>query len=217
MLTVAAMMFTSCSDSYLQEVNTDDSKASFIEPSAQLTTALLQTYGDFSMMDTYRCYITGFTQHLAGGWNVTNFAGSVYADDNNMSPIWNELYGVGIKNIVDAIAKIAGFRVIFITRVGHNLILFLQHDSIIDSEIEIALSCVDGQHIIKRIIRCAGYRGNFICHSTGSYTVEIFIRADRFRDFCHLKCSKAPIVVFSRLTELIGESLIVNLCLVFFF
>ena len=105
MLTVAAMMFTSCSDSYLQEVNTDDSKASFIEPSAQLTTALLQTYGDFSMMDTYRCYITGFTQHLAGGWNVTNFAGSVYADDSNMSPIWNELYGVGIKNIVDAIAN----------------------------------------------------------------------------------------------------------------
>ena len=53
LLTVAALAFTSCSDSHLQEVNTDDSKASSIEPSAQLTTALLQTYGDFAMMDTY--------------------------------------------------------------------------------------------------------------------------------------------------------------------
>ena len=55
--------FSSCSDSYLEDVNTDDSKASIIDPNAQLTTALLQTYGDFSLMDTYRSYITGFTQY----------------------------------------------------------------------------------------------------------------------------------------------------------
>ena len=70
-LLVAGMTFTSCSDSYFEEVNTDDSKASSIAPSAQLTTALLQTYGDFGLMDTYRSYITGFTQHFAGGWNVS--------------------------------------------------------------------------------------------------------------------------------------------------
>ena len=69
---------SSCSDSYLEDVNTDDSKASIIDPNAQLTTALLQTYGDFSLMDTYRSYITGFTQYYAGGWNVSNNAGAVY-------------------------------------------------------------------------------------------------------------------------------------------
>ena len=34
---------SSCSDSYLEDVNTDDSKAETIDPNAQLTTALLQT------------------------------------------------------------------------------------------------------------------------------------------------------------------------------
>ena len=104
-LLVAGMTFTSCSDSYFEEVNTDDSKASSIAPSAQLTTALLQTYGDFGLMYTYRSYITGFTQHFAGGWNVTNYAGSVHAEDDQMRLIWNQYYAVAIKNLVDAIAN----------------------------------------------------------------------------------------------------------------
>ncbi|MBQ6309879.1 MAG: SusD/RagB family nutrient-binding outer membrane lipoprotein [Prevotella sp.] len=107
MLTVAALIFTSCSDSYMEEKNTDETKASSIDPGAQLTTALLQTYGDFGFMDTYRSYITGFTQHLAGGWNVTNYAGSVHADDDQMRLVWDQLFSVGIKNIVDAIANSA--------------------------------------------------------------------------------------------------------------
>lgn len=61
---------TSCSDDTLSNINTDKTKVSNLDPNAQLTTALLQTYGDFSLMDTYRNYITGFTQHFAGGWNV---------------------------------------------------------------------------------------------------------------------------------------------------
>lgn len=100
-----APALTSCSDSYMEEVNTDETKASQIAPSAQLTTALLQTYGDFGLMDTYRSYITGFTQHFAGGWNVTNYAGSVHADDDQMRLVWDQFYSVGIKNIVDAIAN----------------------------------------------------------------------------------------------------------------
>lgn len=97
--------FTACSDSYMEDLNTDDSKAASIEPSAQLTTALLQTYGDFGLMDTYRSYITGFTQHFAGGWNVSNYAGSVHAQDDQMRLIWDQYYAVAIKNIVDAIAN----------------------------------------------------------------------------------------------------------------
>jgi len=98
---------TACSDSYMAEVNTDDTKASSIDPSAQLTTALLQTYGDFGLMDTYRSYITGFTQHFAGGWNVTNYAGSVHANDDQMRLVWDQYYAVAIKNLVDAIANSA--------------------------------------------------------------------------------------------------------------
>ena len=100
-----AAALTSCSDSHMEEVNTDETKASSIEPSAQLTTALLQTYGDFGLMDTYRSYITGFTQHFAGGWNVSNYAGSVHANDDQMRLIWDQYYAVAIKNLVDAIAN----------------------------------------------------------------------------------------------------------------
>ena len=58
---------TSCSDDTLSNINTDKTKVSELDPNAQLTTALLQTYGDFSLMDTYRNYITGFPQYFAGG------------------------------------------------------------------------------------------------------------------------------------------------------
>ena len=94
---------TSCSDDTLSNINTDKTKVSNLDPNAQLTTALLQTYGDFSLMDTYRNYITGFTQHFAGGWNVTNYAGSNFAEDDQSRRIWDRYYVISIKNLVDAI------------------------------------------------------------------------------------------------------------------
>ena len=95
---------TACSDSYMEGLNEDNTKTTSIDPNAQLTTCLLQTYGDFGMMDTYRSYITGFTQHFAGGWNVSNYAGSVHANDDQMRLIWDQYYGIAIKNLRDAIA-----------------------------------------------------------------------------------------------------------------
>ena len=95
--------FTSCSDNHMESVNTDDTKSPTINPNAQLTTALLQTYGDFGLMDTYRSYITGFTQYFAGGWNVSFYAGAVNPDNDQMRLIWDKYYSVGIKNLVDAI------------------------------------------------------------------------------------------------------------------
>ena len=87
---IAAMAFTlsACSDSHMEEINTDETKVTNLDPNAQLTTSLLQTYGDFSLMDTYRNYITGFTQHFAGGWNVTNYAGAVHHEDDIARRIW---------------------------------------------------------------------------------------------------------------------------------
>lgn len=98
---------SSCSDSYMEEVNTDSSKPAFINPNAQLTTGLLQTYGDFGLMDTYRSYITGFTQYFMGGWNVANYAGSNYSYNSEEAKLWNRIYAVGVKNMVDAIANSA--------------------------------------------------------------------------------------------------------------
>lgn len=104
-----AMMLgvNACTDSYMEDLNTDKSKATTMDANALLTNALLQPYGDFGLMDTYRSYITGFTQHMAGGWNVTNYAGSVHADNNQMRLVWDQFYQVGIKNLVDGIANSA--------------------------------------------------------------------------------------------------------------
>ena len=102
-LMVTGTAMTSCSDDTLSNINTDKTKVSELDPNAQLTTSLLQTYGDFSLMDTYRNYISGFTQHFAGGWNVTNYAGSNFYEDDIARRIWDRYYEVSIKNLVDAI------------------------------------------------------------------------------------------------------------------
>lgn len=104
-LATATMGLTSCSDGYMADLNIDKTKAETLDPNNQLTTALLQTYGDFQMMDTYRCYVTGFNQHVAGGWNVSNYGGAVNAADDMMRQIWDEYYNVGIKNLVDGIGR----------------------------------------------------------------------------------------------------------------
>ena len=84
----------------MENINTDNTKTTSIDPNAQLTTCQLQTYGDFGLMDTYRSYITGFTQHFAGGWNVSNYAGAVHAQDDQMRLVWDQFYSVAIKNMV---------------------------------------------------------------------------------------------------------------------
>jgi hypothetical protein len=94
---------TSCSDAHMAEINRDNTKSEIPEPNSLLTTALLQTYGDFNLMDTYRSYITGFTQQFAGGWNVTNYAGSVHYADDQARLIWSRYYSVALNLLAQGI------------------------------------------------------------------------------------------------------------------
>ena len=97
-----ALFFASCSDEYMENMNTDPSKAATIDPNAQLTTAQLQTYGDLSMMEIYRNYHYAFTQQLMGCWNTTNYGGRHTLDNNEMSRIWTSFYTQSLKNTIDA-------------------------------------------------------------------------------------------------------------------
>ena len=54
-------------------------------------------------MDTYRNYISGFHSIFAGGWNVTNYAGSNFREDDMSRRVWDRYYEISIKNLVDAI------------------------------------------------------------------------------------------------------------------
>lgn len=94
---------SSCSDSYMEDLNTDKSKANSIDPNAQLTTAELQTYGDLGMVEIYRNYLYAFTQQLMGCWNTTNYGGRHTVDNNEMGRIWTSFYPKAIKNLTDAI------------------------------------------------------------------------------------------------------------------
>lgn len=98
-------MACSCSDDYMEDMNTDPSKASSIDPNAQLTTVELQTYGDLGMVEIYRNYIYAFTQQLMGCWNTTNYGGRHTVDNNEMSRIWTSFYPKAIKNVTDAIYR----------------------------------------------------------------------------------------------------------------
>ena len=95
-LALVSLMGASCSsDDTMTSINTD--------PSTQLTTAELQTYGDLGMVEIYRNYLYAFDQQLMGCWNTTNYGGHHTVDNNEMSRIWTSLYPTAIKNIVDAI------------------------------------------------------------------------------------------------------------------
>lgn len=98
---------SSCSDSYMEDLNTDKSKANSIDPNAQLTTAELQTYGDLGMVEIYRNYLYAFTQQLMGCWNTTNYGGRHTVDNNEMGRIWTSFYPKAIKDLTDAIHRSA--------------------------------------------------------------------------------------------------------------
>ncbi|BCS85793.1 hypothetical protein prwr041_16860 [Prevotella herbatica] len=98
---VAPLITISCSDNYMNDMNTDPSKAATIDPNAQLTTAELQTYGDLSMVEIYRNYFYAFSQQLMGCWNTTNYGGRHTIDNQEMSRMWTTLYPNAIKNLTD--------------------------------------------------------------------------------------------------------------------
>lgn len=98
-------LLSSCSDDYMENLNTDPSKAPSVDPNAQLTTALLQTYGDLGEVEIYRNYHYGFTQQLMGCWNTTNYGGHHTIDNNEMCRMWTSFYPNAVKNLVDGIER----------------------------------------------------------------------------------------------------------------
>ena len=98
----SSFFISSCSDSYMEDLNTDKSKTSVSEPAYQLTFALLSTYGSFGSMEAVRAYVAPYTQMYGGSWNAANAGGAnLYKNDVSQS-LWNVHYQNGIKNLVDA-------------------------------------------------------------------------------------------------------------------
>ncbi len=103
LLATAVFALSACSDKVYEEINTDPTKANYVNPASQLTYAELQIFGDMNYVDVHRLYTYAFTQHLMGCWNTTNYGGQHRSDDNEMSRPWNNLYPAAIRNLTDAI------------------------------------------------------------------------------------------------------------------
>ena len=98
----AISVLFSCSDKYMEELNTDETKTATPEPGYQLTFALLSTYGSFASMEAVRAYVAPYTQMYGGSWNSANAGGAnLYKSDVSQS-LWDIHYKNGIKNLVDA-------------------------------------------------------------------------------------------------------------------
>lgn len=102
MMAACTSFLGACSDEYLDDLNTDKSKADVIDPNAQLTTAQLQTYGRLDMVDIYRNYLSGFNQQFMGCWNTTYHGGRHFIDNNIMAYGWTLGYTGAVANLVDA-------------------------------------------------------------------------------------------------------------------
>ena len=50
----AAAALASCSDKVYEEINTDPTKAAYVNPASQLTYAELQMFGDMNYVDVHR-------------------------------------------------------------------------------------------------------------------------------------------------------------------
>lgn len=98
----SSAFFGSCSDNYMEEINTDISKANDIDPNSQLTNAILATYGNLNIVDTYRNYLTAFTQHLMGSWDATTHGGRNTINHQIMDYWWTKGYTGIVSNLVDA-------------------------------------------------------------------------------------------------------------------
>ena len=101
----AVLALSSCSDKIYEDLNTDPTKSETLNPSYQLAYAEKQIYGDMNYVDVHRLYTLGFTQHLMGCWNTTNYAGQHRTDDSEMSRPWNNLYTGAFRNLTDAMAN----------------------------------------------------------------------------------------------------------------
>lgn len=102
LLSAGTLLLGACSDSYLEDMNTDPSKADVIDPCAQLTTAELQTYGRLDQADVYRSFLCAFNQQFMGCWNTTNYGGRHTMDNNVMGYWWTLGYTGAVANLTDA-------------------------------------------------------------------------------------------------------------------
>ena len=118
------------------------------------------------------------------------------------------------------IAEITGFRIIILTLIAHHFFHLLQLNLVVDSEVEITFSLLDGHNVVKRCVLLVLYKSHIIGHCTvhGSLIaigIHKLKRTHRFSGGNHVNLLKAPVMIGCWLTKFLGKRSIVNLSLIF--
>lgn len=103
LLCVCGFLLSACTD--FEELNTDPSKSTSVDPNFQLSMIQLQTWGNWQMGQPYTFYLSAFAQYMQGDWNAVNYGGQYRKSDAEMSNTWIMMYPSLIKNIVDILDK----------------------------------------------------------------------------------------------------------------
>jgi len=85
------------------ELNTDPTKSSSMDPNMQLSYVQLSTYGMVEPITAIQSYASSFVQHFQGEYNTTYHGGIYRRVDQMSATIWSEYYNKPIKNLVDII------------------------------------------------------------------------------------------------------------------
>jgi hypothetical protein len=106
LLLVISASWQACND--FDELNTNPTKSSGVNPNSQLTYVQLLTWGDWVSNYTYYAYCSSFAQQLQGEWNVTQYGGQYRRSNEILGHVWNRFYGLALKELVDIIDKTNG-------------------------------------------------------------------------------------------------------------
>ena len=105
LLTIMIVCISSISCKKFEELNTDPTKSSTLDPNMQLTYVQLSTYGMVEPTNSIQNYASSFVQHFQGEYNKTYHGGNYRIVDQMIAALWTEFYNKPIKNLVDVISK----------------------------------------------------------------------------------------------------------------
>lgn len=100
-----AFALGSCDDDAFERLNTDPTKATKIDPNLQFSTCEAQVWGYWIYQETALKYMAPFCQYLMGDWGITNYGGQYLKNTQYMGYIYEKMYPLTVKELVDIINK----------------------------------------------------------------------------------------------------------------
>lgn len=100
---LTSLIFYACQD--FDELNSNPTKASDIDPNSQLSYAQVFSWGDWEIVQTYHYYCATFVQLLQGEWSATQYGGMYRINNEYMNSLWAHIYNYPIKNLVDILNR----------------------------------------------------------------------------------------------------------------